>query len=75
MSGDFVEIVKCLQDGLASTDIAYKDACLEIILEHFHNLIEYLSTTPVPERELDFIRATRYFLILKELVKRYKEAL
>jgi hypothetical protein len=43
LDGNATEIVKCLRDGLSSTDEGYKTNCLSIILTHFAELDKYLD--------------------------------
>jgi hypothetical protein len=47
LSGNAVEIVKCLRDGLSpKADEDYKNLCLGIILHHFQQIDSYLDLLP-----------------------------
>jgi len=47
LSGNAVEIIKCLRDGLdPEKDASYKELCLGVILNHFNDLDKYLNLVP-----------------------------
>jgi hypothetical protein len=69
MAQHFDDIVKCLRDGLSSSDPSYVRLCLSILLDHFYAYTEHLQQTPQDATKTPL---SVYYPLLKELYEKHK---